>query len=199
MEQLRTELNTRITLEQYLEKIGEKATGSTQTPPTNSQTPPGSEQSAGAIKPEDIEALIDKRVSERERARIQEQNVSLVKSELEKRFGNDYVNHLTTTAQALGLSQEAMTQMAKENPKVLLKLVGADGETRPQQTQQTNSLFTPPRSEQTTGFSPTVSSKDWNYYENIRKKDPSRYFSVEVQNEMHREAMRLGEKFYPTN
>jgi hypothetical protein len=38
--------------------------------------------------------------------------------------------------------------------------------------------------------------RDSSYYDNLRKTDPKRYFTQEVQAQRHRDALKLGEKFF---
>lgn len=194
-EELRTELNTRLTLEQYLDKMGSNANqnqnGRSDPPPNE---PNGDGSNTTALKPEDIERLIETKVSEREKQRIQSQNRAEVKQKLTEAFGNDYISKLKEVGGALGLSAERLDEMAAESPKAFLKLVGAD--TAPQnQQRKPDSLFVPPTG-QTTQTRTVSGDRTKSYYDTLKKNDPKNYWSAAVQNQMHKDALRLGENFF---
>ncbi len=191
-EELRRELNTRITLEQYLDKMG---------------TPPGPSDRSGdqmnepkvvppeqPLKPEDIERLIETKVVQREQQRIQSQNKAEVQVKLVQAFGDNYVPKLQEVATSLGLTPEAVDRMAAETPKALLKLLGAD---QPGQPQSSGSLFVPPtNSVRPSG--PSSGERTMKFYQDLRAKDPKTYHSAANQNRMHQDALKLGEKFFDT-
>ena len=187
-EQLRQELSTKLTMEQYIDKMA--------APSPNTQTPnePNGNQGENfqGLKPEDVERIIDQRVSAREAERIQTENLRTVKETLTQSLGPDFPNKLKSISQAIGMSEEDMTDMAKLRPKAFLALVQAQAPQ--QQTQQ--GLFTPPGSQQPQGFKPSSSDRTHSYYENLRKTNPTEYWTPRVQNQMHQEALRLGEKFF---
>jgi hypothetical protein len=196
-EALRQELNTKLSMEEYVDRLR------TSSQPNNSRSdPPLNEPNGGEggdngktqLKPEDIEALIEQKVTARERARIQQQNQETVKQKLIESFGNDYISKLKEAASTLGLTPEDMDAMAKDRPKAFLKLVGADN-AQPQSKPNTNSLFTPP-SGNATAPRQVSGDRTKSYYDEIKQKDPKRYWSPAVQNSLHQDALRLGEKFF---
>lgn len=189
---LRQELNTKLSMEEYVDKMRTR-----DQQPNRSETPVNEPNAGGGndpdkpLRPEDIEAIIDRRVSDRERARVQTQNQGFVRDKLIESFGPSYVSKLQEAGEALGLTPEDMDQMAKDRPKVFLKLVGAEAPARA----QTPSLFTPPSG---AGNPPRTVTGDRtkSYYDEIKKSDPKRYWSPAVQNQIHQDAIRLGERFF---
>lgn len=193
-EELRTELNTRLTLEQYLDKMGNTSqTNGRSDPPPNEPNGDGSNTTA-SLKPEDIERLIETKVSERETQRIQSQNRAETRQKLVEAFGNDYISKLKEVGGALGLSAERLDAMAAESPKAFLKLVGAD--TAPQQQRRPDSLFVPPTGHNTTQPRSVSGDRTKSYYDAMKKADSKNYWSASVQNQMHKDALRLGENFF---
>lgn len=195
---LRQELSTRQTLEQLMDKMAaEKGTQQTN-PQSYNQDSEGGE-GKGIVKTlteEDIARLVEERLTTAEKARIHTSNLETVKKALEASYGSDYVTHLKAKASELGVSEDYLTNMAKETPKAFLKLVEASGEPRG----TTPGLFTPPPthslpSSNKQGFSPTGQRKQ-SWYENLRKSNPSEYWSPTTQNRMHQEALSLGEAFF---
>lgn len=195
---LRQELSTRQTLEQLMDKMAaEKGTQQTN-PQSYNQDSEGGE-GKGTVKSlteEDIARLVEERLSTAEKARIHTSNLETVKKALESSFGSDYVTHLKAKASELGVSEDYLNNMAKETPKAFLKLVEASGEPRG----TPNGLFSPPPSHSlpssnNKGFSPTGQRKH-SWYENLRKSNPTEYWSPSTQNRMHQEALSLGEAFF---
>jgi hypothetical protein len=190
---IRQDLNTRVTLEAFMDKMN--TTKPLETPSTdqNNQNDPGTGEKG--ITTADIERLLEERISAREAQRTQETNVSEVKSKLTEAFGPDYVNKLKAKTSELGLSEDFMSKLAKEQPKAFLQLIGVSA-TQSRQA-PTNSLFTPPSSNSQGSFAPTA-DKSHSTYEALRKSDPAKYWTPEVQNQLHKDAQRLGERFFVT-
>lgn len=197
---IRQELSTRQTLEELMTKVGSQRAPEN-TPPGNNQNPNGDDdgRNVKALSEEDIARLVEDRLTKAERARVHNSNLETVKQTLVESFGSDYVTHLKAKAAELGVSEEYLNSMAKETPKAFLKLVEADGAKRA--TPVAGGLFTPPSganirsTDQSKGFSPTGIPK-MSYYENIKRTDPTKYWSAAVQNKMHKDAIALGEAFF---
>lgn len=189
-EALRNELNTKLTLEQYIDKMA--GTGQSITPPPNEPNGNQGENIQG-LKPEDVERIIDQRVSQREAERIQNENLRTVKETLSQQLGPDFSTKLKSIGQNIGMSEEDMTNMARTRPKALLALVSQVPQT---QSQSPSTLFTAPTG--TSGFRNENQPVDrtQKYYNNLKKSNPSEYWSPSVQNQLHKDALRLGEKFF---
>ena len=196
---IRQELSTRQTLEELMTKVG--APKAPENTPGNNQNPQGEDdgKNVKSFSEEDIARLVEDRLSKAERARVQNSNLETVKQALQESIGSDYVTHLKTKAAELGVSEEYLNSMAKDTPKAFLKLVEA-GEAK-RATYSASGLFTPPSganipsTNQSKSFSPTGTPK-MSFYENIRRTDPTKYWSAAVQNKMHKDALALGESFF---
>jgi hypothetical protein len=187
---LRNELKTRSTLEEVLDKMNNPPSNSNASSSNNQQ----SESGETALKPEDIARLVDERVVQREQDRRATENLNSVKQLLAQAYGSDYAQKLHDEASSLGLSKEYVNNLAATAPKALFRLLGIDENT----TQKTNNdLFTPPTS-QVRNFpsSGNSSEKTMKHYEALRKSNPSQYWSPATQNQMHKDAQRLGERFF---
>jgi chromatin segregation and condensation protein Rec8/ScpA/Scc1 (kleisin family) len=195
---IRTELNTRVKLEELMDRMSATNTDrnvnsqATQTAGENGQDGTASKN----LSSEDIERVIEQRLQAKEQERLVANNVQAVKSRLVSEFGDNYVAELEARTKSLGLSKDFVADIAKREPRALFALLGLDSAGSQQKSQ--NDLFTPPRSSvNTAGFSATgTSEKKFEDFEKIRKQDPTRYWSAQVQNELHKQAMKLGEKFY---
>jgi len=188
-EQLRQELNTRLTMEQALDQLRQSPGGNHEESPGGNQ-PSGSSENSPSLKPEDVERLIDQRVAAREAERVQQENLRTVKEALSASLGPEFPNKLKEIGDTLGMTADEMTAFAKSKPKAFLALIGQQPKTQQQ------SLFTPPSSSTQTAFKPVNTERTKSYYDNMKKADPKTYWTPKVQNQMHQDAIRLQERFF---
>lgn len=194
---LRTELSTRQTLEQLMDKFGSQRVPENTNQSHNQNSEGGDGQNVKTLTEADIARLVEERLTQTEKARLHQANLQTVQNTLIESFGQDYVTHLKAKASELGVTEDYLTTLAKETPKAFLKLVDATGQKAPQQA---NSLFSPPASQhlpstQSKSFAPTGERlKSW--YDDLKSRNPTEYWSPKVQNQMHQDAIRLGEKFF---
>src|SRR5665213_438607 len=171
---LRDDLNKRMTTEELLQKLKE----SNQSPnlPNAGNLAAGDQGDAPLLKPEQIDALIKRSVSEA-------------------------VTSLSTEAEAkeLGVSEDWITQAARTTPKVLLTLV-TQGETGKQKVQ--DNLFVPsPTGINSAGLNRASSSNlppeaKYSYWKAMRDTNPKQYHSVPETQKRHKAAGTYGEAFY---
>lgn len=196
---LRQDLNTRLTIEQMMDKIS--APKEPLNPDSGSNQPTGNGEGGSnkQLTEDDIDRLVEQRLSKADKLRTQEANLNYVRTALEEKYGPQFATHLKESASALGVGEEFLNSLAKEQPKVFLKLI--ESETPKQQSAALTGLFTPPQGRQTApnkSFTPT-SDRKMSYYNDLKAKDPSLYWSPSVQNQLHQDAIRLGETFFDTN
>lgn len=193
-DELRKELNTRIKLEEFMDRMNsQNSSGASQATQTAGIGNQSDGTASSATSPDDIEALIEQRLAQREAETRSKQNLETARSRLQEAFGANYQAELEARTESLGLTKEFVANLAKTQPKALFALLGVDG----QQQKRSDDLFTPKSSVNTSGLGLGQSSeKNWAYYEKMRKQNPAVYFSSPVQNEMHKQAARLGERFY---
>lgn len=170
---LRDELATRIRYEEFLDKLDSATRNS-----DDNQDDHDPDRSTNTVmKPEDIERLLDLKLREREQRNTVQQNLNAVKAKLNEVFGPNYALRLKEQANQLGVTSEFLDNLAATQPKAFYRLLNIDT------TRKVDNTLTPPRSEVT--FVPnTGQKKDWNYYSDLRKKDPNLYWSPRIQNEI---------------
>jgi hypothetical protein len=197
---IRQELGTRQTLEELMTKMTPNQSPNNQNQEHN-QTPPGGEGNAPkAVTMEDIDRLVEDRLSKVEKERVHQSNLNQAKQALVNAFGSDYITHLKAKASELGVTEQYLNNMAMETPKAFLKLVEAD--TPRSGTTLPGTLFTPPQGhslpqQSTKGFAPSGTPK-MSHYEELKRKNPTEYWSPAVQNKMHKDAIALGPDFFDT-
>ena len=136
----------------------------------------------------DVESLVEKTLAKREQEAKVAQNVQMVQEALTSSFGSEALNTVKARADELGMSLEAMEEMAKTSPKAFLSLVGSAPQ--PQRNADVTS------SKNTVADSNTAGKKNWNHYQNLRRTNPNQYYSPRVQNEMMKAHAEQGDRFY---
>lgn len=158
--------------------------------PSGEQPP---ETSGDQVKPEEIAALVDETIKERERKQSKEQNLQTAQEELVSQFDGDLGEarkFLQKRATELNVSVEYLKEQATESPTVFKELVGKKPESKP----ATPSAASLPSGNPPASGEPREGT--WAYYENLRKTDPKKYWSPAVQNRMHQDAKEKGADFY---
>lgn len=183
--QLRDELQARIKMEEFLDKMNSSNVTTSKSPESNVDN---QSQEQGETTNLDIEKLLDQKLTERDRISQATRNLELVKQELKKSYGDNYVNKLKDTSQKTGVGEKFLNELAAQNPKAFLHFVGIE-------QKQDSGFFVPPQGET---FKPNLgSSKNFKFYEDLRKTNPTQYWKPQTQNEMYKELSSQGdENFY---
>lgn len=182
---LRQELNSRLTMEELLSKLGKQ---NASTPIPTSVEPerlPVQGQGTPNITPEQIAALVKNTMQEENTKTSQSQNLDYASQELKKFYGDGWQDKLLATGTTLGLSKDYIDNLAKTAPKALMAIVNAQ---RP--TSVSNDQFGAPRS--TVAFAPSSQStmdQGWQNYEKLKKDNPKLYWSPRVQTQLHKDVM----------
>jgi len=189
--QARNELKTRLTLEEFLDKMNTPK----EPEPKPEQLNPNPGQEAGlekaALTTEQLEALVSNRINAERQKEAESRNLRDVQSHLVSAFGPNYTPKLREIASQLGVTEEYLNQTAAKTPSVFLRLVGI-GDSNSGKVQPP---LTPPATSFNSSTIPSNSGeKTKSYYDQIRKTDPKRYRSLQV--EMHNQALKLGPAFF---
>lgn len=180
---LREEYNARPALQELIDQLKNNTqhTSSDDTMNANDEQTP-------ALKPEDVESLVAKKLQEAELTKKQEENYKTVQAKLKERYGESYVTHLQNQISTLGLTPEFANDLAKNHPQVFIKTFGLE-------TTSKDPFVTPPRGSVNTPMGNTNVKRDWNYYENLRKTDYQKYWDPKTQLQMIADKATLGEAF----
>lgn len=187
--ELRNELSSRVRLEEAIDKLL-----SNQTPaaPANgdNHAPDDGGSKTEMLTTQQIEEMLERRLSEREKEQVRARNLAEVRNKLAETFGPDYVSKLKQLAVELGTSNEELNKLAAENPKMFLRLVNVGGNSAPVQNPLPKSGISPDAARPQTGV------RNKAYYDNLRKTDPRTYWTPKIQNQLYNDRLALGEKFY---
>lgn len=200
--ELEKDLNSRLPLEELLEKIQSAApkqpAQSQENPLAPQQAPQGNlmNEMSGkekALSKDDVAKLVQESLSQETMKRSQDRNEQYVAQELTKAWGPNFSATLNRKAMELNMDKNTLTNLARQYPDAFIKMVGA-ADSREQVPN-----YTPPRNQQNTAGNLGVNntnSKTFSAYEKLRKEDPRSYWSGKVQQQMFQDAQSLGADFY---
>lgn len=192
LREMREELSQRLTVEKFVEQINSKAKGE-----DRGQLPPDDDQAKARdlLSKDDVSKLVNEQLTKaQEEARLRS-NLSQVRDELVKTWGNDYVGKLRETMKELDLTQEQMDRLAAANPKAFLRVVLPPAAPKKEEPSLLNAGV-PPKSSRSVDTSKSGQLESYKDFEALRKADPRTYFTPEVQNRMHKLASQKGSDFY---
>lgn len=182
---------TRARLDEVLTKITElsnKSTSNNGNLPVDTGT---TTNTANSLKPEDLEKLVNDALNKTLSEKQKQENFNSVLEAAKNKYGENYASTLRKQANELGLDEAKMNELATSSPKAFMKLLGIE--------ETTNNFegFTPPKSQVNQTFKPRVGNeKTYSYYEEMRVKEPKKFWSPQIQNERHEQALKLGERFF---
>ena len=187
--QMREDMKKQDYQAQILEQLQNKATEPTTVDPAtpNNIGSTDAQNTTASLSENDLESLVEKTLMKREKDSVIKQNLAQVDQELVNSFGTEASAKVQEKAQELGMSMERLRDIAAESPTAFFALIG-----RPQQT------FSPmvQGSVRTEGVNMQASAtRDWNYYQKLRRENPNQYYSPKVQQQLIQDKMKMGDKF----
>lgn len=161
-------------------------------PSDHEQTPVNDALNNPAVKPEDIDARVEKKYREIETAKRQQENSNLVQAKLKEKYGSNYVAILQDQIDNLGLDKNYFNDLAKNYPKVAITTLGLDQPTMREEFQS------PPRgSVRTDNFAPKGADKrTWSHYQALKVQNPKLYFDPKTAVQMEKDALAMGQAFF---
>lgn len=187
---LREELNTRLKLEEAIDRIA-----SSQASPSSEHTnAPEQDQGQPAINPDDIVQKVRDSLTADQKKDQRAKNTAAVEAKLQEAFGPTFRRTIKEQARKLGIGEEFARNLAAEQPNAFLKLF--DVKPQPEFNSTAQHIPQSQVNSEALGFRPDAGTKRQSFYEAMRKSDPKSYWSVRVQNDMHREAQKQGPSFF---
>lgn len=179
-------------------KVLKDLTETPRNPPVEpSKAPDGQNHDDPAAEPnreneekKDLSALIKEELDRAKQETSFADNVNAVSEKLASYYGDSRKAQeaIAKKAQELNVSTKWLMDIAGTTPSAFYGIVGIDAK----------SLSTPVSEGDvnTAAFGRQTNKKGFRYYEEIRKNEPKRYWSSEIQREMYAQARQLGEAFY---
>lgn len=192
-EELRAELNKRLTLEEAVAKVTEvKSATPPQEPPVDPNKGLGTPPTPPEVKPEDSEQStltledIDKYLKEKETETAKSKNLTTVVNTLNSVTGSTDKTRefLSQKATSLGIPVERLQDIGSDNPAILFKLL--DVNTQNPGTSELKKFATPVIKAAPNLDNPTTLED----FAAIRKADPARYMSNKVQRQLMKLALK---------
>jgi len=140
----------------------------------------------------DLDRLVEQKLTQKQNAVQRERNSTEVVSTMQKEWGTNWRTRIREQAANMNLTDEYVNAMAADNPKAFYQLMGV------KQSNNTYSPILPPVSGVNTQAFNTVNTgeKTKSYYDEMRKKDPAKYWSRQTQLEEDAQSQKLGERFF---
>lgn len=140
-----------------------------------------------AFSEDELKNLVKDVVGSMSAEERRKENLKKVDSKLTELFGTDASAEVDKRAKELGISKDKMAELASDSPEAFIRLMGEAAK------KETNTI--PSSSVNTSSLNTNSNERDWRYYQNLRRENPSLYRSIPIQKQMLSDKKRLGEKF----
>lgn len=158
---------------------------------TSSDNTPANDDQQLALDPNQIKSLVSEEMQRQRTTEKQDSNFELVRSKLQERFGKNYKTLVKQQIDELGITESELNELAKRQPKLLLRTLGLD-----QQVQQEQFTAPPRNQHRSDTFSPSANKqRTWSYYQDLKAKDPNAWLDRNTAIQMQKDALELGDKF----
>ena len=186
---MREDLSKQDYAKALLEQVQNKAGQADPTPELSTLS--GTEASSDTTsEAPDIQSLVEEALKAREAKQSVEANIAKVDAALTEKFGTDAPSVVASKAEALGMSLDRLRDLAAESPSAFLTLVGEAPLTQ-QPAAPTGSVNTSSES-----FNGASGKKGFAHYQEMRRNNPTQYYSPSVQREMIAMRDKLGSDFF---
>ena len=178
------ELKAKAKLEEYIDRI-EKL-------PRDNQVaaPIANEPEKPKWDPNEFKKIASETYQEIENQKKSTENFSKVQNKLREKYGDNYSNILKDQQNMLGLSDSDVNSLAQKSPEAFFRVMGLN------EPAQRESYQAPPRgSQRNDNFAPKVVTRDWNYYQELKKTNPTLYLDPKISRQMEADYLALGDRF----
>lgn len=134
-----------------------------------------------------LKALVEKTLTEKEAKATAEQNAAMVRNALVSKYGTEAEAHVKRKAQELGMPYSRLEALATESPNAFLTLIG-------EPKQDFKPLVQGSINTQSVSVQKPV-TRDWAYYQNLRRTNKTEYFKPSTQQQMLRDKLAMGNQF----
>ena len=185
--ELRKELNTRISLEEFMTKQFENGNSNNSVQP-NVEIP----NQPDTRNDIDIEKIVNDAINKHNVQTQRARNVEISQQKMREVWGSSASERLNEQANKLGLGKEFLQDLAERSPEAFLQVVGAT------KVEKKIDTSTPPRthSNSASNIKNIEGVRNEEHWDNIRRNDPKFYFSAEGYNQRHKDALTLGEDYF---
>jgi len=186
IEQENQELRGKV--DEYMQALAKTATT---TGTTETQAPEAPEVTPQNMSVEEVTRIIQEQMTAQTAQQRLAQNTQMVEQELIKVYGDAEraKEALAVKAKELNLTDETLSKLVAESPQAAVGLFGGGAPASPSSSSGTRNTVA-------IGQGNQIEEGTWQYWEEIRKKDPKLYRKPSMAMKRHKDAQRLGEKFF---
>jgi len=152
------------------------------------------EPTSSGLKPEDLDSLVDKRISESRKQEIVSRNIAEADGKVKTVYGDKADAFIEGKCRELGLSKADLGEMAAKSPKAFLDLMGVSPKQGEIEPAPTSGTVNPEALANNSSGEATPGTNAW--YRELRKKDKTKFYTPSVQQRLFKDRERLGEDFY---
>ncbi len=187
---MREELTQRKTVAEMFDQLKELKT----TPSGTGNQPTNEEKTEeNSLTPEQLKELIRQELNQTSTEAQKQKNYLDVVNVLREKFGDNTRRVIAEKAEQLGVDGKVLKEMASDRPKMFLALFESVKESEAD-------LFlgvAPKSSLETHREKPlNLGTRNKAYYDKLKKDNPTQFWTPAIQGQMHRDAIKLKEKFY---
>ena len=177
--EMREDLSKRQTAQEIIDQM--KSNEQSATPSTQEQTNP-------EVSLDKIQEMVRQTITAQEKQNTASNNVQEAHSFMVEKYGEKAAEVTKQQAGRLGMSLDDLKNIAAQSPSAFKRLVGEEVS---QSTQQTNT-YVEKSSVNTENFNADSSTPERvaQHYRDMRKSDPTRYYSSATQNEIFKLAQQ---------
>lgn len=183
LDEHRNELKTRMSLDQFMTKMKDSSGRVEDQPVIIPDTQPTN------LDAQTLEAKLEELLARREAAKASETNKERVVRVLRDQLGADAPAAVTHKAQQLGMTKQDLHDLSLRSPKAFFEIMGISEEPhQPINTRVAQSQFNSANQK-----SPAATgAKGQSYYDNLKKSNPTLYWSQDTTIAMMKDAEKLG-------
>ena len=138
---------------------------------------------------EQIKSLIQSTLTQTQQDQIKNSNLQKADEKLTEAYGTEAAAAVEKRSKELGLTKERLQEIAADSPDAFMSLMGQTPTKEASPTVPNGKLNTSADS-----FSGTR-TRNWQFYNELRKSDPRTYRSASVQKQMLADRIALGDNF----
>lgn len=184
-DELRKEVSSKQTIDEIMTQIRALSPKPVQVEPHIE--PP----KATPASPEELETVVAKLLERRSSEDRVKSNRQLVEEKVLEKWGADAQVNINKKAKELGVTVDHLQKIALDTPSLFFRLTGLDS--APAQA----APLVAPRSTQRVPDAPGSDGKRTKaYYDALKLRNPTEYFSAKVRQQMMKDALAVGEAFF---
>ena len=162
-------------------------------PPVDPPIKSPDDTSPDQMTKEELRELITTHISERDTQALEVSNLAEADRVLQDKFGDSAGRVLIERASSLSMSVDELKSLAGRNPKAFVRLMGMD-----QSRNEGGSVIG--GGQRSEGAPPKgVNTRNFAYYQNLRRKDKAKYHAPAMQQEMMNDRTAMGEEAFYSN